>query len=167
MVEQIPLGKDQKNSMIPTMNKNRMRHATMLLVATGALLLSACASTPMTRIKDNPQIFNSLPTQYKNSVERGQLEVGMPPSAVFLAWGHPNSVSEGQVNGKSTVRWLYTSLKPVITPAPTFWGGGYWGPYPGFYRGYHYYNDVTYIPVNTGFVLFVNGKVNSWEKRSS
>ena len=43
-------------------------------------------------------------------------------------------------------------------------GGPYWGP--GFYRPYYpYYNDVTYVPVNTGYVLFINGKVQSWERR--
>ena len=36
----------------------------------------------------------------------------------------------------------------------------------GFYRPYYpYYNDVTYVPVNTGYVLFINGKVQSWERR--
>ena len=76
---------------------------------------------------------------------------------------------EGNLNGKSATRWIYSSLQPVYTPPPSFWAGPYWGgPYwgPGFYRPYYpYYNDVTYVPVNTGYVLFINGKVQSWERR--
>ena len=108
-----------------------------------ALCLASCVSTPASRIQKNP--------------------------AVFLAWGDPSAVAEGHLNGKSATRWIYSSLQPVYTPPPSFWAGPYWGgPYwgPGFYRPYYpYYNDVTYVPVNTGYVLFINGKVQSWERR--
>ena len=134
-----------------------------------ALSLASCVSTPASRIQKNPALFNSLPPSQKTLVESGQIAEGMSPPAVFLAWGDPSAVAEGNLNGKSATRWIYTSLQPVYTPPPSFWAGPYWGgPYwgPGFYRPYYpYYNDVTYVPVNTGYVLFINGKVQSWERR--
>lgn len=137
----------------------------MLAAATASLLLVACSSTTASRIKANPAVFNELPAQYKNAVQEGRVEEGMPPAAVFLAWGHPSSVSSGKVNGKDTTNWLYSSLAPVTTPAPFFWSGGYWGPYPYYYNRFGYYNNTTYVPVNTGFVQFTNGKATSWEKK--
>ena len=115
-----------------------------------ALSLASCVSTPASRIQKNPALFNSLPPSQKTLVEAGQ-------------------IAEGNLNGKSATRWIYSSLQPVYTPPPSFWAGPYWGgPYwgPGFYRPYYpYYNDVTYVPVDTGYVLFINGKVKSWERR--
>lgn len=134
-----------------------------------ALSLASCVSTPASRIQKNPALFNSLPPSQKTLVEAGQIAEGMSPPAVFLAWGDPSAVAEGNLNGKSATRWIYSSLQPVYTPPPSFWAGPYWGgPYwgPGFYRPYYpYYNDVTYVPVDTGYVLFINGKVKSWERR--
>ena len=135
-----------------------------------ALSLASCVSTPASRIQKNPVLFNSLPPAQKALVETGQIVEGMTPPAVFLAWGDPSAVAEGNLNGKPATRWIYSSLQPVYTPPPSFWYGPYWGgPYwggAGFYSPYYpYYNDVTYVPVNTGYVLFINGKVKSWERR--
>ncbi len=130
--------------------------------------LASCVSTPQSRIAENPSIYNSLTANQQSLVSVGQIEQGMTPPAVFLAWGEPSAVSEGVMDGKQATRWIYSTLEPVFTTPPVFWGGPYWGPYrgPGFYHYYcPYYNDVTYIPVNTGHVLFINGKVKSWEKR--
>jgi hypothetical protein len=161
LISESILARVKMNDMKPLMS----RILPILALATASILLVACSATPQSRIQANPSVFNELPPQYKNAVQQGRLEEGMPPSAVFLAWGHPTSVSEGKINGKNTVRWLYSSLQPVATPSPFLWGGGYWGPYPYYYNRFGYMNNVTYVPVNTGFVQFVNGKATSWEKR--
>lgn len=140
-----------------------------LLGAVSMLICVSCSPTPASRIADNAELYYRLTPDQRELVKQGRIEKGMPPSAVFLAWGHPSSVAEGNVNGRSTLRWIYTSLQPVFTPT---WGGGYWGPFgrPGYWgRGYYgsYYNDVTYVPVNSGYVLFTNNVVDSWEKRDS
>ena len=148
---------------------NIMSWKLLFTTLSAALSLASCVSTPASRIQKNPALFNSLPPSQKTLVESGQIAEGMSPPAVFLAWGDPSAVAEGHLNGKSATRWIYSSLQPVYTPPPSFWAGPYWGgPYwgPGFYRPYYpYYNDVTYVPVNTGYVLFINGKVQSWERR--
>jgi len=134
----------------------------------GMLTLMSCSSTPASRIKESPQVFNALPTQQKQLVSQGRIEQGMTPPAVYLAWGDPSRVAEGVINGQQAMRWIYSTLQPVYSPPPTFWGGPFWGG-PGFYPNlyypyYPYYNDINYVPVNTGHVLFINGKVKSWEK---
>lgn len=83
-----------------------------------ALSLASCVSTPASRIQKNPALFNSLPPSQKTLVESGQIAEGMSPPAVFLAWGDPSAVAEGNLNGKSATRWIYSSLQPVYTPPP-------------------------------------------------
>ena len=90
-----------------------------------ALSLASCVSTPASRIQKNPALFNSLPPSQKTLVEAGQIAEGMSPPAVFLAWGDPSAVAEGNLNGKSATRWIYSSLQPVYTPPPSFWAGPY------------------------------------------
>lgn len=148
-----------------------MNWKSIITAAAATLCLVSCASTPASRIQKHPALFNSLPQTEQNLVQTGQIAEGMAPPAVFLAWGDPSAVSEGNLNGKSATRWIYSSLEPVYTTPPgAFWYGPYWGGGPygrtGLYAPYYpYYNDITYVPVNTGYVLFINGKVESWERR--
>lgn len=137
------------------------------LISAAALLLASCASTPASRIADNAELYYKLSPEHRALVEQGRIDKGMPPSAVFLAWGHPSSVSQGDMNGQNYTRWIYTQLQPVVTPGfgMGYWGGpGYWGHRGGAWGG-GYYDDVTYIPVDAGYVLFKKDVVDSWEKR--
>ncbi|MDO4409763.1 MAG: hypothetical protein Q4C05_00595 [Akkermansia sp.] len=141
-----------------------MKLAPSTVILSLSLLVSACVSTPASRIEENPGIYNSLSNKDKALVSVGQIAEGMTAPAVYLAWGNPNSVAEGKVKGVHTTRWIYSTLQPIYSMHSPFWYGPGWGP--GFYRPwYPYYNDVTYIPVNTGYVLFRNGKVVAWEHR--
>lgn len=156
-----------KVSVIRMYNMNWKSLIASVAVVVG---LGACSSTPASRIKDNPVLYNSLPAKEQALVAAGRIAEGMSPPAVFLAWGDPSGVAEGNLDGRSATRWIYSTLQPVYaTPPAAFWYGpywnrGYWGP--GFYGPYYpYYNDITYIPVDTGYVLFINGKVQSWERR--
>ncbi len=145
-----------------------MNHKIISALFAAAFGLTACVSTPQSRIEENPALFQALPAKEQALVTVGQIKEGMTPPAVFLAWGAPTAVAEGKLNGKQATRWIYSSMQPVYTTPPTPWAGPYWGPYwgPAHYRYFYpYYNDITYIPVDTGYVLFVNGKVKSWERR--
>jgi hypothetical protein len=147
----------------------RWRHLLggLLVAAT----LSGCASnTPADRISRNPQMFNSLPARHQRLVEQGQIDRGMSPDAVFLAWGHPDRRSEGvDGRGVATMRWDYATLRPVYSTG--FYGGYGWGRYPhpyGYRRyGYPYMGvapQVAYLPEHKAAVLFRNRKVESWEQ---
>ncbi len=135
-----------------------------LAVAAVALLLVSCqVATPASRIEKNPVLFDSLPEQDKILVQQGKIRAGMSPQAVFLAWGYPNSQPfAGEKDGKRVVRWVYTTLEPVmVTPA---WNGPYWGP-GGWYHDYYGVADTAYVPRNSACVTFENDKVISWEAR--
>lgn len=134
------------------------------IIVIACLLFISCSSTPASRIKENAELYYNLPMEQRQLVKQGQISRGMTPAAVFLAWGNPSSIAEGNLDGKQSTRWLYTALEPVFVPGA---GGGYWGPW-GPYRHHYwggYYNDVAYVPVNSGYALFINGLVEEWEKR--
>lgn len=137
------------------------------------LLLACCAETPLSRISQHPDTFAKVAKEYKPLVESGSICAGMTPDAVYLAWGAPSSVVEGQMSNKFAMRWIYNSLEAVHTtsvmspflrpygPGPYYMGRGPYGPYgpPAAWA------DIAYVPVNVGYVLFANGKVTAWERR--
>lgn len=142
--------------------------ATLLLAsaALSVLLASCTPSTPQARIQQAPHLYAQLSSKQKALVERGQISEGMSPNAVYLAWGRPSEEYRGSEHGKSTLRWDYTSSRPVYTSS--FWGGYGYGPYYG-YRGYYggYYGggpEVIYMPYESARVLFINDRVTKWER---
>ncbi len=146
--------------------QDMMNHKLVCAIFAAVFGLTACVSTPQSRIEENPALFKSLPAKEQTLVSIGQIKEGMSQPAVFLAWGAPSAVAEGKLNGKQATRWIYSSMQPVYTTPPAFRGYPYWGPYWGpRHYFYPYYSDITYIPVDTGYVLFINGKVKSWERR--
>ena len=71
-------------------------------------LLAACSPTPSDRIAKNMPVYQQLPKEQQVKVARGELEKGMSPEAVLLAWGEPEQKMAGWSNGKNTERWIYT-----------------------------------------------------------
>ena len=67
--------------------KNRIVYS--LAPALVVLALSGCA-TPGSRIEKNPEMFAGLPEEVKGAVRDGQVEVGYPADAVYLALGKPD-----------------------------------------------------------------------------
>jgi len=132
--------------------------------------VSCTVSNPATRIEDNPKLYTSLSPRQQALVQNGKIENGMNPRTVFLAWGHPNSKSEGQENGKTFEKWTYTGLTPVYSQS--IYGGLGYG-YRGFgrrgrYRGFYPYNsfstEINYVPYRVAWVKFQNGRVESWQR---
>ena len=137
---------------------------SIIFVCALSILVGACTlATPATRIAANPKVYEALPAQQQALVQNGQIAQGMSPEAVFLAWGYPNSSPYvGQIGNKQVVRWVYTTMRPVmVTPQ---WSGPYWGPY-GWYNPYYDMPQTAYVPENTANVTFENGKVVTWSSR--
>lgn len=63
-------------------------------------LLAACSPTPSDRIAKNMPVYQQLPKEQQVKVARGELEKGMSPEAVLLAWGEPEQKMAGWSNGK-------------------------------------------------------------------
>ena len=142
-------------------------HPRYILAALLAAFLPSCApSTPQSRIQQLPQQFERLSEKHKNLVSNGEIEEGMTPAAVSIAWGSPDSRTESFKNNSKTERWDYRGLTPVVTH--NFYGGyryGYYGHYGRhFYPGYRYGPDITYLPFRRASVWFVDGQVNKWER---
>lgn len=134
-----------------------------------ALALGCCApATPDARIAAQPALYEALDSEQRELVRQGRIARGMPPSAVYLAWGAADRRYEGSDEGVSTRRWDYFGSEPVTT---TSFGAGYgWGPYygPRGYWGYPgaafaYSPAVTYLPYRAATVWFENDRVAKWE----
>ena len=121
---------------------------SFLLILLASLFLAGCAtSTVESRKKERAAAYANLPADLKAMVDQGQIKVGMPMDAVYIAWGPPAEVlqSEDQ-NGAATI-WVY-------------YGG--WMEENRFW--YHRtllrdYQPRTFVRAE---VVFVKGTVRSW-----
>lgn len=128
-----------------------------------AILLASCSSTVQDRIEENQAQFNALPEKEKPYVIQGKINNGMSKEAVKIAWGEPDAISTGSINGAPAERWLYD-----------MGGGSGWsfgvGAGVGHGRGsssmYGLGTGVSipinYVPSNYSYVLFKNDKVTEW-----
>jgi hypothetical protein len=127
------------------------------------LLVASCSTTPQERIDANLPAFQKLAPQEQSLVLAGQISLGMTPEAVKLAWGDPDSISRGNLDGIPSERWIYQKGGSGFS----FGVGGGVG---------HYHNGssmigtgigttfpISTIPPNTSYVLFSKGKVTAWE----
>lgn len=125
-----------------------------------ACLAAGCAtSTIESRKKERAGAYANLSPEWRDLVNQGQIKVGMPQDAVYVAWGRPNQILTSQSSGGATTTWLYlgTSYQEY-----RYWTYSY---YP---RGRHGYAsphlDYDYIPQNyvAAEVAFENGVVKTW-----
>jgi hypothetical protein len=137
----------------------------IITALSACLIFSSCApSTPQARIERNPLQFEALNAKEKALVQKGQIDKGMSPDAVMLAWGPPDRRFEGMRNSKKIERWDYTGTQPVYSSYySSSFGYGYGR------RGYSSIDlalgpEVTYVPYHFASVWFVNHRVDAWEK---
>jgi hypothetical protein len=141
-----------------------------LLLCTG-LLLMGCATTSRQRVEKRKQersnAYAALPPEQKAAVDAGKVEVGMNMDAVYIAWGRPSQVLEGEGAQGHVVTWIYqgTYYQPYsywTYSAPWYWGyGRYYDPGPHFAYDYH---PVPYV---RGEVYFERGVVKQWQTFAS
>lgn len=140
-----------------------MKKVLLLLVA-GALL-SGCASTIEDRRKERLAAYAALPGEQQSLVDTGRIKVGMPKDAVYIAWGKPDRVIQGESSQGATESWVYygSYLAPY-----RYWNyGGYYAPY--HYRHYYYHSPMPYMDIDwypeyyvSGEVHFQNDRVAHW-----
>jgi len=109
------------------MHGRMISRVVTLAISAGVLVLTGCSTTE-SRIREHPEIFQSLSPNDQALVSRGQIRGGMSQDAVWLAWGAPDQKVAGYMHGHSTETWVYTTTS-------TYGYGGY-GYGPGF--GYPY-----------------------------
>lgn len=134
-------------------------------VLAAALLLAACASTPESRIKKNPELFASFPPEAQAKIQKGDVDIGFTPEMVEFAKGRPNHTYSRRTAAGETEVWSYTTIRyttdrqrvEVRTRAPD--SGGH----------YRSYTDWVWVDVQRQTehdqlrVEFSNGKVSAVE----
>ena len=131
-----------------------------------ALIVAGCAtSTVDKRKQERSSAYAALPPETRELVDKGQIKIGMPMDAVYIALGKPAQIINGQSSdGSATTIWLYH--------------GTTWHEYR--YWNYHYYPhgrygyyptptlDYDYVPHSylAAEVVFQNGVVKSWRNSS-
>jgi hypothetical protein len=112
--------------------KRRHSFSVLLLLAVG--MAGGCASSQMSRIDRNRDIYETWPIDVRQAVLDGKVEPGMNPDMVRVAWGEPSEVS---VSPAGDEIWVYSKggdPGSVYYPGggPQYPGGGYpGGVYPG------------------------------------
>ena len=126
-----------------------------------ALLLVAGCVSPQSRIDSNQDVFNKLPPEQQALIKQGKVGIGFDETAVKLALGDPNRISERtDSNGKSTI-WRYVEYENE-------------GGVPLYTGFYHYAYAPFYYPFYLDYgsrrerdqlrVVFSDGKVTSIEQ---
>ena len=116
-------------------------------------------STIETRKKERYTPYSELSPELRAAVDAGQIKVGMPMDAVYIAWGPPSQILRGESGTGTTTTWLYhgTALQEHR----------YWTTRPFRYRHGVYYDtylESDYYPTSytRAEVVFENGVVKYW-----
>lgn len=141
------------------------KNISIALISMISLALNSCSmKTPLDRIAEYPQLYQTVPASQRSFVQSGEVRNGMSENAVFLAWGAPNTPHvKGQDGKKSFIKWNYSTQVPInsYNSGPHYYIDGY-----NRNRDHQLYanNQTSYIPKIYASVTFTNGKVSSWEK---
>ena len=84
-----------------------MRGLSLGLILVGVAGIAGC-STAATRIRENPEFYQSLDPAAQQKIARGEIEVGYSPDMVRLALGTPTREFSGE--HRDEVVWLYRNL---------------------------------------------------------
>jgi len=81
---------------------------SMALTLLALLVLAGCAgNTVEKRKKERFTAYSGMPQEVRDLVDQGQIQVGMSPDAVYIAWGKPDQVLSAQSVEGSVTTWLY------------------------------------------------------------
>lgn len=143
-----------------------MRAVAFVILA--ALLITGCAtpSTVETRKQERAAAYAELSPEMRALVDQGQIKVGMPEDAVYIAWGAPSQVERSASATGATTTWIYSGTG---YQEHRYWRYPYYGHYGGRYGHYGYIHplptlDYEYVPYRytAAEVVFDNGLVKSW-----
>ncbi len=109
-----------------------LRTSTLGL-ATSLFILTSC-STPQTRISEHSDLYQTLSQKDQALVSQGQIRIGMPRTAVWLAWGSPDRKIIGNMGGGRTETWIYTYYAsypyyPYYAPWDIYFGAPLYDPF--------------------------------------
>ena len=86
------------------------RHLLLAAALAAALLAGGC-STPETRIRENPEVFNRLNPQEQELIRQGKVAIGFDEEMVKLAVGEPDRIWTRTDAEGATEAWSYTTYE--------------------------------------------------------
>jgi hypothetical protein len=136
------------------------------LLALASLVLSGCArSTIESRKQERYAAYSALNPNFRTKVDQGQIDIGMPKDAVYIAWGKPSQTITAQGPEGSKVTWVYMGTRlesyHYWTQGPSY---GYYRKGHGYYGGpylAHGYYPKDYLSAE---VFFETNEVKSWRQ---
>ncbi len=138
------------------MSKTYLRHLSWLGVA---LIVVACAS-PQSRIEKNPEGFAKLTPEQQELIKNGKVGIGFDETAVKLALGEPDRITERTDTAGKSVVWRYVEYENDAGVP--------------LYRGFYHYYYAPFYPfyLDSGSrrerdhlrVVFSGGKVTAIEQ---
>ena len=147
--------------MIPP-ERNAMGRELILLALTGLLAAGCATSTIESRKRERAVAYAALAPEWRDLVNQGQIKVGMPMDAVYVAWGKPTQIQNSESSGGTTTSWRYqgTSYQEYRYWTQSYYRSGRYGyPYAASRLDYDYIPS-SYLAAE---VIFQNGVVKSWQ----
>lgn len=83
-------------------------------------LLTACASTPESRIEKSPDAFAQLTPEQQAKVRAGQVGIGFDAAATRLALGEPDRVLQKTTAGGESEVWIYQDVYSYPGAGPCY-----------------------------------------------
>ncbi len=77
-----------------------------------AAFLSACSSTPDSRITKSESAFNQYPADVQQKIRAGEVDIGFTPEMVHLALGEPSREFNRQTETGTVELWVYHDKGP-------------------------------------------------------
>lgn len=136
-----------------------MKHVLLPLLLAVAFTGCATKTTIESRKQERYGAYSGLDSDLKAAVDQGQIKVGMPKDAVYIAWGKPSQVLLSDTQAGRIENWLYegTGWQEyrywVYRPVPTGYG---YAPMPYLQTDYNAY------PYVKAEVVFQDGVVREW-----
>lgn len=132
----------------------------VFILALAGILLAGCAtSTIESRTKERYTAYSELTAEQRTAVDAGQIKVGMPKDAVYIAWGKPHQILASETAGGRQDVWIYLG---TYLHSYTYWGfQPYCGPYR-YYHGPYLYSDYLPVTYPKAEVIFENDVVKQW-----
>lgn len=87
--------------------RNNVRLSQLACLVVVLALGCATKSTIESRRAEKLSLYNSLSAEQKQFVDQGQIKVGMPADAVYIAWGPPSEILESEDHSGHVTSWRY------------------------------------------------------------
>ena len=137
---------------------------TWLWILLGSLMFNGCAtSTIQSRRQERLASYRALSAEDRRAVDAGQIEIGMPVDAVYIAWGKPSQIVAGEPSEGVTVTRLYIRTHPK---EQNFWSDYDRWHDSGYYTAPNAAHDSHPRSYVRAEVSFVGGVVKEWNSLS-